>query len=142
MAKSYKLEDGNYIDDNSIIHDTDEEKITIYEEIEKLKGTILYEDETGTTGTVNLIDNAENYKYIEIYYKTSVRSGSIKVSDFNDKKLILPIIVVTSVNHVLQTKIITISRKKINKIEEEQYLSNTGYSTTNSIYIYKVVGYK
>ena len=113
---------------------------------EKIVGTVLYEDEEGTLGDITLNDSAENYDYIEIYYKTNNRSGSIKVSDFNDKNLILPIIIASTTAMVVLTKEITILGSTITKKSECQFLRHytegSTYTETDSIYIYKVVGYK
>ena len=114
--------------------------------IEVLKGDVLYEDETGTLGNVTLSDNAENYDYIEIFYRASGRSGSLKVQDIANKELTLPIIVVSSSTFVSLVKSIRISNTTITKVVEAQYLRrNNGteeFTTMDSIYIYKVVGYK
>ena len=113
---------------------------------EKIVGTVLYEDEIGTRENVTLNDNAENYNYIEIYYRTNVRSGSIKISDFNEKKLILPITIATDTVFIHLNKEIEISGTTITKRLEYQFTQHTTngrtYEETNTIYIYKVIGYK
>lgn len=107
----------------------------------EVKGTILYENTTGTSGDITLTDNAENYDYIEIYYGTTVRGSSLKVNNFTNKNLVLPIMVVTNINHVIITKTISISGNTITAGSTYQYNSNSGYSATE-MEIYKVVGYK
>ena len=41
--------------------------LELKEELEKLEGKALYEDETGTTGNITLNDSIENYKRIKVY---------------------------------------------------------------------------
>ena len=109
----------------------------------EMKGNTLYENATGTLGNVTLNDNAENYDYIEIFYKTTTRSASIKVQDFSNKTLSLPITVVVSNTFVLLAKAVTIANNTITKEGEYQYTrSDNTFSETNTIYIYKVIGYK
>ena len=38
---------------------------------EALNGTVLYENAEGSNETITLNDSASNYKYVEIYFKTS-----------------------------------------------------------------------
>lgn len=35
-----------------------------------INGTVLYENQSGTTGNITLSDSVNNYRYIEIYYGT------------------------------------------------------------------------
>ena len=135
---------------------------SIYEEIRKkieaiedgsayalkkdVEGTILYEDEIGTTGDITLKDSVDNYNYIEIYYKTSIRSSSIKIQDFNDKNISLSIVAVAATTYAALTKEITISEMSINKVSEYEHVRHITvgdtFSETDTIYIYKVIGYK
>lgn len=108
--------------------------------------TILYESETGELGNVTLNDSAENYDYIEIYYKTSGRSGSVKLQDFTNKNISLSIVGVSSTTFMTLMKEIVISGNTIRKNAEYTYLKEFSAeercSATNTVYIYKVIGYK
>ena len=44
---------------------------------ERIAGTVLYEDSTGTRGTVTLNETSANFSYIEIFYGTSNSSYNI-----------------------------------------------------------------
>lgn len=112
------------------------------QQIAKLNGTILYEDSTGTLGNVTLSDAAENYNTIEIFYKTSRRSESVKVADFSNKEICLSFTIIANNAAIYLTKEVTISGTTITKNYENQYIVNAGITQTNTIYIYKVVGYK
>lgn len=106
-----------------------------------IQGTTLYSDSTGTLGNVSLSDNAENYDYLEIYYKTSTRSGSLKVADFSSKNIMLSFVVVASNAAVLLAKEIEISGTTITVNGEYQQMGGT-ITATDTVYIYKVIGYK
>ena len=113
---------------------------------ELMQGTILYSDLTGATGNVTLLDSAENYDYIEIYYKFGQRSGSLKVKDFTNKKITLTILANSSATFVCIIKEITISGTTITKNAEYQFTHNAGsnpsYTETDGVAIYEVIGYK
>ena len=117
---------------------------------EQINGTslvvyTLYEDTTGTLENVMLSDNVENYDYIEIYYRTAGRSGSIKVEDITNKTLTLPFTITARNTLVILAKAITISSNIITDGGEFQYMKSTNgesYSELDTIYIYKVLGYK
>lgn len=109
----------------------------------KFKGSILYDNSTGTLGNVTLNDSAENYDYIEIYYKTNTRSGSKKIADFSGKTLELSFSITAPNTFVSLTKQVQISGTSITKISENQYMSSGGgITTTDTVYIYRVIGYK
>ena len=55
----------------------------------ELKPTILYKDNTGTTGTVSLSDSSANYSFIEIFYTSAYNYNSTKVYDPNGKSAYL-----------------------------------------------------
>jgi hypothetical protein len=113
---------------------------------ELIQGTILYEDSTGTTGDVTLSDNVGNYNFIKIFYKSGIRSTSIEIGDYTNKDIALPIIVTSGTTFVIITKIVRISGNKITTVEENQVLYHitNGYqfTQTDSMHIYKVIGYK
>ena len=109
---------------------------------EKIIGTILYEDSTGTLGNVTLSDAAENYNTIEIFYKTSRRSESVKVADFTNKEICLSFTIIASNAAIYLTKEVTIAGTTITRNYENQYIVNAEITQTDTIYIYKVIGYK
>ena len=113
---------------------------------DKINGTTLYDNAIGTSGNVTLSDSAENYEYIEIYYRTGNRSNSTKVQDFTNKNLTMQIIAASPSTFVCIVKQISISGNTITKVQENQFYTNssgsTTFTTTDTIYIYKVVGYK
>ena len=52
-----------------------------------ISGQVLYNNASGTAGTVTLSDSAENYTYLEIFYRSSGDNacGSVKVFNPNGK---------------------------------------------------------
>lgn len=110
------------------------------------KGTVLYEDEGGTTGDITLNDSIENYDYVDIFYVTTAgRTGSVKVRNL-DKSISLPIIVTSASTFVIVCKIIEINETAVNKMSEYQYFKNGAgqetYTNTDTIAITKITGYK
>lgn len=111
--------------------------------------TILYNNSTGTTGTVTLSDSAANYSYLEIFIKNNDNYyQNVKVTDPNNKNVSLT--VNTQVGEVvyLKNKTILISGKSISNVSNyySQVQINAslqlGYSKSNLLYIVKVLGYK
>lgn len=117
--------------------------------INNFQGKNLYENNSGTTGTITLSDNANNYSYLEIFYKTNDDLyGSIKVDKANGKD----IIIVSTISHngsnncYLKSTSLNINSSKITVDSySEVALKANGELTvdtdTNCIYITKVIGY-
>lgn len=112
--------------------------------------TILYNNSTGTTGTVTLSSSAANFSYIEIYYHKGSYQGMTKVNAPNGKgvDLTLSEFISTSLFRI-DTKHISISGTSITVSSDGTGYANINSGTTgigiakeNSIYIHKVVGYK
>lgn len=115
-------------------------------------GVSLYDNTTGTTGTVTLSQTAANFNYLEIYYRknnnyTSASAySSVKVYSPNNKKVDLVWGAVEgSTTNQVQFAVKTISGTQITH-------NNAGYvnfeasswsrsTNTNEIYIVKVLGY-
>lgn len=114
---------------------------------ELLKGTVLYENATGTTGNITLLDNSENYNTIEIFYTTGNRSGSVKVQDFkNNQKISLNVTGMSEGSFVNVVKEINISGTSIIKFSERTFLisgagSTITFAESDSVLIKKVIGY-
>lgn len=114
---------------------------------EKIKGTVLYESDTGTTGNVLLSDSVANYDYIEIECR---RPGFIyssgRLYNVNGKTVSLSANYPTSDGMYIYGKPITIKDKQINVIQAKLgYMNNAGtafsVSEDDSNYIVRVVGY-
>lgn len=101
-------------------------------------GNVLYNSANGTAGTVTLSDSAENYTYLEIFYRSSGDNacGSVKVFSPNGKLVHLGTI------HYIA--LVNVSGSMITFSQNYQItLKNNGsvYSAENAIYITRVVGY-
>lgn len=111
-------------------------------------GTVLYNDTTGTTGSVTLSDSSANYNYMEIYFRTNDGlgyTGCQKVYNPDAKKTCLIYWHLSSGTYsYVKVKGISISGTSItNNLYSEISISNSVSSTsTNNIYITRVVGYK
>lgn len=115
----------------------------------------LYENATGTTGTVTLSETAANFTYLDIYYYTSHGSGStpkrmshVRVYDPDGQKVALTNTVYWSNELLISQSQIAISGKSITRLSNEQAqfkLTTNAVSrtaTTTNIYIYRVDGYR
>lgn len=114
-----------------------------------LKEFILYDNDTGNRDTITLSDSANNYKYIEIFYRNNDNQySSVKVYKPNNKKIsLISCFTTTEEKHynMLKTAQIQIVGNKINKLGYCE--GNISYDTTtnvwiNNTYIVRVVGYK
>lgn len=105
----------------------------------------LYNDATGTTGTVNLSETSANYTYLEIFYRqaqyTSIYS-SVKVYKPNGKQVSLVAIQADGNGAGIASAYVSISGNKITKVASNVYWTNGGNQNTNVIYITRVIGYK
>lgn len=126
--------------------------LILKEEVEKLKGKILYENDEGSSTEINLNDNITNYNSIEITLKTTDTEKVIKIDNPTINKTFFEKMCYTLGNDFIQvfSKFI-IYENKISPIN-----ANCGYYSiklissdlvmnfdrTNYIKITKVIGYK
>lgn len=109
-------------------------------------GQVLYNSANGTAGTVTLSDSAENYTYIEIFYRSSGDNacGSVKVFSPNGKLVHLGTIHYIADYDYAKFALVNVSGAMITFSQNYQItLKSNGsvYSAENAIYITRVVGY-
>ncbi len=107
---------------------------------------ILYENNAGTNGTVNLSDNINNYEFIEIYcswYDTySLPAIKLSKDDIKGNSFIVSWNDVDT-NKIIYSKRYNISGTQITKNKAYYYVINTGETATwDVLKINKVIGYK
>ncbi len=107
---------------------------------------VLYNDATGTNGTVTLSNSSANYSYLEIFYRNNDNQySSVKVYNPNGKYVSLLTTYMASSYFMLKGARIQISNDKINKLgyyEGNAYNQATLTSNANNTYITRVLGYK
>nr|DAD90860.1 MAG TPA: protein of unknown function DUF859 [Siphoviridae sp. ctfW121] len=111
-----------------------------------ISGQVLYNSASGTAGTVTLSDSAENYTYLEIFYRSSGDNacGSVKVFSPNGKLVHLGTIHYIADYDYAKFALVNVSGSMITFSQNYQIiLKNNGseYSAENAIYITRVVGY-
>lgn len=111
-----------------------------------ISGQVLYNSASGTAGTVTLSDSAENYTYIEIFYRSSGDNacGSVKVFSPNGKLVHLGTIHYIADYDYAKFALVNVSGSMITFSQNYQItLKNNGsvYSAENAIFITRVVGY-
>jgi hypothetical protein len=111
-----------------------------------ISGKVLYNSASGTAGTVTLSDSAENYTYLEIFYRSSGDNacGSVKVFSPNGKLVHLGTIHYIADYDYAKFALVNISGSMITFSQNYRItLKNNGsvYSAENAIYITRVVGY-
>nr|DAQ62599.1 MAG TPA: protein of unknown function DUF859 [Caudoviricetes sp.] len=111
-----------------------------------ISGQVLYNSASGTAGTVTLSDSAENYTYLEIFYRSSGDNacGSVKVFSPNGKLVHLGTIHYIADYDYAKFALVSVSGAMITFNQNYQItLKNNGstYSAENAIYITRVVGY-
>ena len=109
-------------------------------------GQVLYSSANGTAGTVTLSDSAENYTYLEIFYRSSGDNacGSVKVFSPNGKLVHLGTIHYIADYDYAKFALVSVSGSMITFSQNYQIiLKNNGstYSAENAIFITRVVGY-
>ena len=113
----------------------------------RTKGTVLYSNNTGTTGNVTLSESSANYRYLEILYKQyQGYASSVEVDLQKDTNITLGIMYSIDGRMWFDEKAVAISGNTITvQSYANAYLSSTatGYdSTANNIKIIEVIGYK
>lgn len=109
---------------------------------------ILYDNSSGTTGTVTLSENASDYDYLEIYYTNNGQQRSMKVASPNGKVVMLDNWVYEESTTYLFTRInkITISGTTITRNLTRGCAVNGAEATFTNEYstfaITKVVAYR
>lgn len=111
-----------------------------------LSGQVLYNNASGTAGTVTLSDSAANYTYLEIFYRSSGDNacGSVKVFSPNGKLVHLGTIHYVADYDYAKFALVSVSGSMITFSQNYQIiLKNNGstYSSENAIFITRVVGY-
>lgn len=107
---------------------------------------VLYNSANGTAETVTLSDSAENYTYLEIFYRSSGDNacGSVKVFSPNGKLVHLGTIHYIADFDYAKFALVNVSGSMITFSQNYQItLKNNGstYSAENAIFITRVVGY-
>lgn len=111
-----------------------------------ISGQVLYNSASGTAGTVTLSDSAENYTYLEIFYRSSGDNacGSVKVFSPNNKLVHLGTIHYIADYDYAKFALVSVAGSMITFNQNYQIiLKNNGstYSAENAIFITRVVGY-
>lgn len=111
-----------------------------------ISGHVLYNSTSGTAGTVTLSDSAENYTYLEIFYRSSGDNacGSVKVFSPNGKLVHLGTIHYVADYDYAKFALVSVSGSMITFSQNYQItIKNNGsaYSAENAIFITRVVGY-
>lgn len=115
--------------------------------MEAIQGTTLYSNTTGSAGTITLSDNASNYDkfYIE-FIDNDGTVGSKEITSPNGKNIYLSITYPGSVSYkkdvIVSINGTSITPQTYSTITFRSGQSPTINSTTNYIYITKILGFK
>lgn len=108
-------------------------------------GAALYENNSGSTGTITLRDYAYNYDFLEIYFADHNNGNikqMIKVENPDGKNAQMQILSQSGTDIRVNVQRATISGKNITKQYGQVNYMRGGNYTTNEIYIEKVIGYR
>lgn len=113
-------------------------------------GVTLFENSAGDNGTITLSDSASNYSYMEVYFSTNRNQISYncqKIQNPNGKDINLNAVVRDATQEVMymESSLYNIGGTSMpwrTKGSSHNYANNVGYYNSNTIYIFKVVGYK
>lgn len=133
------------------INDTNLNKMqtALQKAITDLKGTVLYEDSTGTTSDITLSETAANFKKLEVQYNYSGICSSNTIENPNGKKMSLSVGFSVMQYNVAryQYKVVLINESSITT-QQSGYIAISQDKTIdanvsdNNIAITKVIGYK
>lgn len=119
--------------------------------LDVMHATTLYSNASGTNGTITLSDNVSNYSIIRFYYTGNVarQSCDVDVDTLANNEICLQVNYCNSAQSATWSKscllsvsgnTVTFSRNTSVKIESSGVSFDT--TTTERMYILKVVGYK
>lgn len=114
-----------------------------------INGTVLYDNEEGTTGNITLSETSANFRYLEIFYGKASTNTSVKIFNPNGKLASLNLLYKAGTNTIQNTyKEITVSGANISVTNSGFINVTTGTNAVNSsmddpsIIIYRIIGYK
>lgn len=107
----------------------------------------LYDNSSGTTGTVTLSETAANFRYLEIFYSEANYSTTgfknVKIYSPNGKQAILFWSTHDSGTIIFRSARYAISETSISRVSETQYNTyNTTAKSVTETRVFKVIGYR
>lgn len=106
------------------------------------KPTILYDNSSGTTGTITLNQTIANFTYVEVYYKRSGASTGYNVSakgyNLNGKNLKLIENSTSTFYHVY----LTFSGTSVTRTGETGTNFSSNWVESGNFLVYRIIGYK
>lgn len=112
---------------------------------EKITPTVLYENQTGTTSSGNLIDDYSNYEFIEVYGKNGNIYGYGKLEATNENRVGFIIPRPTGSNVTFYSVQCTFNANAFSLIGASIALNGSGiagFAGANEVTITKIIGYK
>lgn len=112
-----------------------------------INGQVLYDNSTGTNGTVTLSDSAVNYDYMDIFYRDNDQTcSSVRVYNPDNKHVDISTISRWGNALYIKQKRITISGNKITNGNTTEVSFTTApkiaiSTSANNIYITRVIAY-
>lgn len=119
-----------------------------WETLDRMK--VLYDNSSGTTGTVTLSETAANFNYLEIFYRNSYSfHTSTRIANPNGKCAELEVTHVhgsSSKTVTIESRNVDINGTSLTTGTKDSYgkwwSAGNNLEIVNNIYIYKVVGYR
>ena len=146
-----KKENGHYqVAINGVVDTTKNDVLQVYDDEgnEILNENVLYNNESGSNGTIALSETAKNFKYIEIIFRDNDQTySSVMVYKPNGKFVDLTTLARWSSTFYIKQKRVAISGTSITSGNATEVQLTTAPKITintsaNNIYITRVVGYR
>lgn len=146
-----KKENGHYqVAINGVVDTTINDVLQVYDDEgnEILNENVLYNNESGSNGTIALSETAKNFKYIEIIFRDNDQTySSVMVYKPNEKFVDLTTLARWSSTFYIKQKRVAISGTSITPGNATEVQLTTAPKITintsaNNIYITRVVGYR
>ena len=146
-----KKENGHYqVAINGVVDTTKNDVLQVYDDEGKeiLNENVLYNNESGSNGTIALSETTKNFKYIEIIFRDNDQTySSVMVYKPNEKFVDLTTLARWSSTFYIKQKRVAISGTSITSGNATEVQLTTAPKITintsaNNIYITRVVGYR
>ena len=147
----YKKENGKYqVAINGFVNTEINDVLQVYDDNgnEILNENVLYNNESGSNGTIALSETAKNFKYIEIIFRDNDDTySSVRVHNPNGKNVDLTTLARWSSTFYIKQKRVAISGTSITSGNATEVQLTTApkikiNTSANNIYITRVVGYR
>ena len=150
VADTNKVNAADMNEIKAVVNNNASELTNVQTKATDLTPVVLYQDNTGTTGNVSLLDSSSNYSFIEIIFRKSLHEmcGSAKIDMDDGYGVLMSMIDYSSVSiFQIEAEPVSISGSTITRgiaryVNFAYTVGNYTSATESGFTILKVIGYK